>query len=139
MAFGKLSGRTALSKILGELPPQNPLRWHSEMGKTVTLSVSPGTGSTNKDLGKNQLPLNTSSGRGTRLVLAQRTTPTSGAAAVKQLSLSEISSAAASVQQAARTTTCVHTRLSAGGEGCTAALGAASWHGSPARSSAESH
>lgn len=30
MAFGKLLGRTALSKILGELPLQNPLWWHSD-------------------------------------------------------------------------------------------------------------
>lgn len=65
MAFGKLLGRAALSKILGEPTLQNLLRWRSDRQakQQPSLSVSPGTGSTNKALGKNQLPLNTFSGR----------------------------------------------------------------------------
>lgn len=72
MALGKLLGRTALSKILGELPLQNPLRWHSDKQakQQPSLSVSPGTGSTDKALGKNWLPLNTFCSRGSGLVLA---------------------------------------------------------------------
>lgn len=130
MAFGKLFGGMALSKILWEPPLQGPWSTFCCSGGVQTgtdrraaLPASPGTGHA---LGTSCLPLNTFSRKGPGLVLPARTIPASGSAALEQPNASERSSSTASTQPVR------YGHVWHGGEGCTAALRELCRHGPPA-------